>query len=127
MYPEAIHHGDWSISEFLQMLTRLISKMDRSSMNLYHTKIFDQCLLALDLRRQQPSSVKDIDAVEERVTNAFVMLTMKLTEAMFRPLFIQSLEWAEMEFERDCSGTLKNIDRIISLYKLINKLVEQHR
>ncbi|XP_058086889.1 uncharacterized protein At3g06530 isoform X2 [Magnolia sinica] len=127
IYPEAVKCGESSISVAFEMLASTISTMDRSSVGTYHAKIFEQCLLALDLRRQHPISVQNIDMVEQSVIHAIIVLTMKLTETMFRPLFIRSLEWAESELEEFGSSKSRNLSRSISFYKLVNKLAEQHR
>lgn len=127
IYPEAVKAGESSLSIAFEMLANIIGIMDRSSVGSYHAKIFEQCLLGLDLRRQQPVSVKNVDVVEQSVINATIVLTMKLTETMFKPLFIRSLEWAESDV--DVSGCMEsgNFDRTISFYRLVNKLAEQHR
>nr|GFB84727.1 hypothetical protein [Tanacetum cinerariifolium] len=91
IYSEAIKFGDSSLSITFQMLGNFISTMDRSSISAYYLNIFDMCLLALDLRRQHPASITNTTAVEKDVINAMVVLTMKLTENMFKPLFIRSL------------------------------------
>ncbi|KVI04528.1 hypothetical protein Ccrd_017155 [Cynara cardunculus var. scolymus] len=91
IYSEAIKCGNSALSITFQMLGNFISTMDRLSISAYYLNIFDLCLLALDLRRQHPASVENIAAVEKDVINAMVALTMKLTENMFKPLFIRSL------------------------------------
>ncbi|KAJ4955279.1 hypothetical protein NE237_012062 [Protea cynaroides] len=127
IYPEAVKSGDSSLKTAFEMLASLVGVMDRSSVGSYHAKIFEQCFLALDLRRQRPVSVNNVDAVELSVIHAMVVLTMKLTETMFKPLFIRSLEWAESEVEGNGHMGGRNLDRAISFYRLINKLAEQHR
>lgn len=108
------------------MLASAISTMDRSSIGSYHARIFEQCLLALDLRRQHPVSVTDIDMVEQSVIHTIIVLTMKLTETLFRPLFIRCLEWAESGLD-ESELSNRNLDRPISFFKLVSKLAEQHR
>nr|XP_043631361.1 uncharacterized protein At3g06530 isoform X2 [Erigeron canadensis] len=126
IYSEAIKSGDSGLSITFQMLGNLISKMDRSSISTYYLNIFDMCLLALDLRRQNPASVKNITAVEKDVINAMVALTMKLTENMFKPLFIRCVEWSEfVEHSEDLAHA--DIDRAISFFSLIHKLIDSHR
>lgn len=127
LYTRAAQCGEASLSLTFQMLGCLIGVMDRPSIGTYHVKIFEQCLVALDLRRLLPESVKDINVVEQSVIHAITVLTMKLTETMFRPLFLHSLEWAESEVETSQSLTTKSLDRAISFYELVNKLAEQHR
>lgn len=127
IYSEAIKSGDSSLSIAFEMLGNLVGTMDRTSVGAYHAKIFDLCLVALDLRRQKPLSVRNIDDVEKNVINAMIVLTMKLTETMFKPLFIRSIEWSESNVEESESAGSTNIDRSLSFYGLVNKLAESHR
>jgi U3 small nucleolar RNA-associated protein 10 len=98
--------------------------MDRLAVGTYHSKIYEHCLAALDLRHQHPDSLKNINMVEQSIINAIISLTMKLTEGTFRPLFLHTLEWAESEVE---SSSKKSLDRAIVFYKLVNNLAEKHR
>ncbi|MED6160063.1 hypothetical protein PIB30_047925 [Stylosanthes scabra] len=125
LYSAAVEAGDKSLTIVFDMLATLVGTMDRSTIVAFHVKSFDLCLAALDLRRHSPPSVQNIDAVEKGVMNAMVALTLKLTESMFRPLFIKSIEWAESEVEETASGG--SIDRAISFYGMVNKLTESHR
>ncbi|MBA0732095.1 hypothetical protein Gogos_016206 [Gossypium gossypioides] len=127
IYLGAVKSGDSSLVIAFQMLADLVSKMDRTSVSGSYGKIFDQCMVALDLRRQHPVTVQTIDAVEKSVINAIVSLTMKLTENMFKPLFAKSIEWAETQIQDVAGSGTMNIDRAISFYSLVNKLVENHR
>ncbi|KAK3033239.1 hypothetical protein RJ639_033119 [Escallonia herrerae] len=127
VHSEAIKAGDLSLSIAFDMLGSIVGNMDKSSIGAYHAKIFDLCLLALDLRRQQPFSIKNIDIVEKRIINAIIVLTMKLTETMFRPLFIRSIEWSESNLEESESTGSANMGRAISFYGLVNRLAESHR
>lgn len=125
LYPVAVDAGDKSLTIVFDMLAMLIGTMDRSSIVALHEKIFDICLVALDLRRQSPLSIQNIDVVEKGVMNAMIALTLKLTESMFKPLFIKSIEWAESEVDETVSAG--SIDRAISFYGMVNKLAENHR
>ncbi|PIN11747.1 hypothetical protein CDL12_15648 [Handroanthus impetiginosus] len=127
MYSDAIKSGESSLSIVFEMLGSLVSSMDRSSVGVYHARIFDLCLLALDLRHQNPASIQNIDVVEQNVINAVVTLTMKLTETMFRPLFIKTMEWSGLNVESDADTPGKANSRAISFYSLVNKLAESHR
>lgn len=127
IYSEAVQSGDSSLAIGFEMLAKLVRTMDRSSIYGYYTNIFDLCLLALDLRRQHPLSIQDIDVVEKSVISATISLTMKLTETLFKPLFIRSIEWADSDVEETASTGRMNIDRAISFYSLVNKLAENHR
>ncbi|XP_059305010.1 uncharacterized protein At3g06530 isoform X2 [Lycium ferocissimum] len=126
-YSDAILFGDSSVSIAFEMIQNLVAAMDRSSVGAYHVRIFDLCLQALDLRRQHPAAVRNIDAVEKNVINTVVALTMKLTEKMFKPLFTRSIEWSESIVEENENAGTKSIDRSIAFYGLVNSLAESHR
>ncbi|KAI3919122.1 hypothetical protein MKW98_016675 [Papaver atlanticum] len=127
VYTKAVQSGESSLSVTFGMLSNLIGTMDRSAIGMYHVRIFELCLLALDLRRESPVSVKRVDIVEESVIDSMIVLSLKLTENMFKPLFLRSLEWAESEVEGPGSTESRKLDRTISFYRLISKLVERHR
>lgn len=128
IYSEALKAGDSSVSIAFDMLGNLVRIMDKPSITAYHTKIFDLCLLALDVRRQHPVSITGVDAVEKNVTSTMISLTMKLTETMFKPLFIKCIEWAESIVGNDNEGAESpSTERAISFYGLVNKLAENHR
>lgn len=127
IYSRAVQSGDSSLEIAFEMLANLIGSMDKSSVSGYHANIFELCFLALDLRRQHPLSVQNIDVVEKSVINAMIALTMKLTETMFKPLFIRSIEWAESDVVETESMGSSNIDRAITFYSLVNRLAESHR
>ena len=125
LYPAAVEAGDKSLTIVFDMLTTFIGTMDRSSIVAFHGKIFDFCLVALDLRRRNCPSVQNIDLVENGVKNAMLTLTLKLTESMFKPLFIKSIEWVESVLDETVSAG--SMDRAISFYGMVNKLAENHR
>lgn len=127
MYSDAIKSGESSLLIVFEMLGNLVSSMDRSSVGAYHAKVFDLCLIALDIRHQNPASVQNINTVEQYVISAIVTLTMKLTETMFRPLFVKTIEWSGLNVQGDGSSAGNNYSRAISFYSLVNKLAESHR
>lgn len=122
LYDDGLRSGKSSLSILFEMLQQIIVTMDKSATLAYHVQIFDFCLLALDLRCQQPPSISDVSVVEERVIDSLVCLTDKLTEAMFKTHFIKSIEWSGSNVDEN-----KYICRAMSFYALINKLAERHR
>ncbi|GLT39857.1 hypothetical protein SLA2020_140240 [Shorea laevis] len=127
IYSGAVDAGDSSLVIAFEMLANLVNKLDRASVGSSYRKIFDQCLLALDLRNQSPVSMENINVVEKNIIDAIIALTMKLTETMFKPLFFKIIEWVETEVEDIGGMGSTNIDRAVSLYGLVNKLAENHR
>ncbi|KAL0744259.1 hypothetical protein Bca4012_085772 [Brassica carinata] len=126
IYDEAVSSGDASLVIAFDMLENLVAKMDRASVVCNHAKIFDQCLAALDIRRQNPATIQNVDDAERSVINATVTLTKKLTESEFKPLFIRSIDWAESDIVDGSGNENKSVDRSISFYGLVNRLCEAH-
>ncbi|KAF2610788.1 hypothetical protein F2Q70_00009686 [Brassica cretica] len=126
IYDEAVTCGDASLVIAFDMLENLVAKMDRASVVCNHAKIFDQCLVALDIRRQSPATIQNVDDAERSVINATVTLTKKLTESEFKPLFIRSIDWAESDIVDGSGNENKSVDRSISFYGLVNRLCESH-
>ncbi|KAL2932885.1 hypothetical protein RDABS01_016004 [Bienertia sinuspersici] len=127
VYPKAVKAGDLSLSAVFELLKNFVSKMDKSLVSSYHANIFDLCMLALDLRSQHLVSIKNINFVEKHVISSIIALTMKLTETMFKPLFIRSIEWVESNSAEDDYMENRTIGRALSFYGLVNKLAESHR
>ncbi|KAJ4840356.1 hypothetical protein Tsubulata_007625 [Turnera subulata] len=127
IYSDAVKSGDSSVTVVFEMMTSMVGMMDRSSIGGYHGRIFDLCLHGLDLRCQSPASIENIDSVEKSILDATISLSMKLTESMFRPLFIRSIEWTESFSEESSGKHFATSDRAISFYRLVNRLAESHR
>ena len=51
-------------------------------------------LQVLDVRRQQPEAIADIPAIEAAAVQLLTQLTLKLSEARFKPMFLRLLDWA---------------------------------
>ncbi|KAJ4893034.1 Uncharacterized protein Rs2_19828 [Raphanus sativus] len=126
IYDEAVSSGDASLVIAFDMLENLVAKLDRASIVCNHAKIFDQCLAALDIRRQNPATIQNVDDAERSVINATVTLTKKLTESEFKPLFIRSIDWAESDIVDGSGNENKSVDRSLSFYGLVNRLCEAH-
>ncbi|XP_074584883.1 uncharacterized protein At3g06530 [Curcuma longa] len=127
IYSSALECGEWSLSLVFRMLSDMISSMDRPAIGKYHVKIYEHCLIALDLRRQLPKSIKNINMVEQSVIQAMIKLSMKLSEPMFNPLFLHSLEWADLKLEECDLVKTGSLNRNISFYYLVNELLTHQR
>ncbi|KAL9235552.1 hypothetical protein vseg_010302 [Gypsophila vaccaria] len=125
VYVKAVESGDQSVCAVFELLKNFVTNMDKSSVSGYHRNIFDFCMLALDLRSQHVASLENVNAVEKYVIDAMISLSMKMTESMFKPLFIGCIEWVESKMEEDAAA--RNISRAVSFYGLVNKLSENHR
>eukprot|EP00198_Chlamydomonas_reinhardtii_P004646 XP_001693982.1 nucleolar protein [Chlamydomonas reinhardtii] len=68
-----------------------------------------------------------IDAVEAAATRALVALTMKLSEARFKPMFLRLLEWASTVSVPEGSAEPSYLGRMVALYGAVNALTDRLR
>ncbi|CAM6046465.1 unnamed protein product [Sphagnum compactum] len=126
-YNRALDSGAEVTCALFQMMAALAAKLDRTSVLSYHSKIFNTCLMALDLRHNRPQSFHSMTEVETSVVNTLVALILKLSESSFKPLFVSLLEWAQSNLTHTDTGTSYNVNRNIAFYKLVNQLTEKLR
>ncbi|KAG0589672.1 hypothetical protein KC19_1G038600 [Ceratodon purpureus] len=126
-YEKSLTVGHEATTALFDMIASVASRMDRSSVPLYHTKIFHVCLRALDLRCNMPSSFASIAGVEKSVIQAFCSLSLKLSENSFKPLFINVIDWAQTSPAEDGGLSGTHLDRRISFFGLVHQLLEKLR
>lgn len=126
-YSRALATGELALRALFQMLGALATKLDRASVLLCYSRIFNLCLQALDLRRTRPKNLTAIASVESLVVSALVSLILKLSENSFKPLFVSLLEWAQMNAVNEGRPLTNYADRNIAFYKLVNQLTEKLR
>ena len=78
----------------LAMAQRTIEQMDPTTAAQYADVCFTFLLKALDLRQKRPAHLPGLDTVEQGGVAVLLALTMKLSEAKFKPLFLRLLAWA---------------------------------
>lgn len=125
-YEQSLTIGHEATTALFNMIATVASKMDRTSVPLYHTKIFHVCLRALDLRCNRPSNVFSIAGVEKSVIEAFSSLSLKLSENSFKPLFINVIDWAQTTPVED-GGLSGTVSRRFSFFGLVHQLLEKLR
>lgn len=125
-YEQSLITGPEATSALFDMVAAVASTMDRASVSLYHVKVFNACLRALDLRCNRPSGFASIEGVEKSVIGALSSIVLKLSENSFKPLFVSLLDWAQTSsVENGLSGT--QLDRRISFFGLVHQLLEKLR
>lgn len=126
-YEQSLVIGHEATSALFDMLAAVASRMDRPSVLLYHLKIFNVSLRALDLRGNRPSSFTSIAEVEKSVIGSLSSLVLKLSENSFKPLFVSLLDWAQTS-SVDNGGLLgSHLSRRISFFALVHQLLEKLR
>ena len=75
------------------MAQRTIEQMDPTTAAHHADLCFTFLLRALDLRQKRPASLPALQSVEQGSVGVLLALTMKLSEAKFKPLFLRLLDW----------------------------------
>ena len=78
----------------LAMAQRTMEQMDPATAAQHADACFTFLLKALDLRQKRPTHLPDLDVIEQGSVAVLLALTMKLSEAKFKPLFLRLLDWA---------------------------------
>ena len=105
-WPVAIENGVEAASQALDMLSNSFKRTTKASVVALADQISDLFTQMLDLRRVQFTqrdedsySDEEVSAVENKVNQVAIEFIYKLNDTVFRPLFLQWIEWAVK-----CSG-----------------------
>ena len=86
--------GEAATVSLLAMAQRTVEQMDPLTAAQHADTIFTFLLKALDLRQKRPADLPHLDVAEQGSVAVLLALTMKLSEAKFKPLFLRLLDWA---------------------------------
>lgn len=116
----------------LDMVGAAAAAMEAKVAAQYADALFNFLLRALDVRQRRPAALvahsdAAIDAVEAAATRALVALTMKLSEARFKPMFLRLLEWASTVSVPEGSAEPSYLGRMVALYGAVNALTDRLR
>lgn len=92
--PLVTQEGEAATVSLLAMAQRTIEQMDAVTASQHSDACFTFLLRALDLRQKRPAHLSGLDAIEQGSVAVLLALTMKLSEAKFKPLFLRLLDWA---------------------------------
>ena len=76
----------------LQMVSLAVGRMQTAVAASHAEALWSFLLHALDARQQHPGP--SVHLVEAAATELLVKVTLKLSEARFKPLFLRLLDWA---------------------------------
>jgi U3 small nucleolar RNA-associated protein 10 len=134
--------GDLYVHLFcLDVVQLSIRSMDKQKTLSYHKQIFRFLVTFFDVRRQcrvSPNtwslSSEEIEQVESRSVGVFIRLVFRLSEAVFRPLFLRLCDWAlvdladeeseENDSDQDESRAQIRARQVI-LFKVLNALLQE--
>ncbi|XP_058059727.1 HEAT repeat-containing protein 1 homolog [Anopheles bellator] len=120
-YHDLIEDGQLlAIGPLMRLLSTTFGKLQSSDFGAIRGELAELFLTALQLRCNHATSDKfslaEVDAAEEHVIKAFVVLILKLSESTFRPLFYQVFEWSIRESSSN--------DRAITFFNLCSHVAE---
>ncbi|KAG2446493.1 hypothetical protein HYH02_008484 [Chlamydomonas schloesseri] len=116
----------------LDMVGAAAAAMEAKVAAQYADALFNFLLRALDVRQRRPAALAAhgdaaLDAVEAAAVRALVALTMKLSEARFKPLFLRLLEWASTVSVPEGGSEPSYLGRMVALYGAVNALTDRLR
>ncbi|KAG2433890.1 hypothetical protein HXX76_008243 [Chlamydomonas incerta] len=116
----------------LDMVGAAAAAMEAKVAAQYADALFNFLLRALDVRQRRPAALvahgdAAVDAVEAAATRALVALTMKLSEARFKPMFLRLLEWASTVSVPEGGSEPSYLGRMVALYGAVNALTDRLR
>eukprot|EP01094_Clydonella_sp_ATCC50884_P025908 TRINITY_DN6965_c0_g1_i1.p1 TRINITY_DN6965_c0_g1~~TRINITY_DN6965_c0_g1_i1.p1 ORF type:complete len:1299 (-),score=493.84 TRINITY_DN6965_c0_g1_i1:110-3871(-) len=94
----AVSNGVPSTRALLRLLGQASQRMQHSDVSEHCTKLFAFFIELFDLRSAKLGAhVSDIAAIEREIVDSFMFFVLQLDEVLFRPLFVKTLEWAELD------------------------------
>lgn len=109
----------------LAMAQRTIEQMDPTTAAQHADLCFTFLLRALDLRQKRPASLPVLQSVEQGSVGVLLALTMKLSEAKFKPLFLRLLDWGGTP--PAAQPDAKPLGRQVALFTAVLGLTERLR
>ena len=120
-----LQEGEAATVSLLAMAQRTIEQMDPTTAAQHADLCFTFLLRALDLRQKRPASLPVLQTVEQGSVGVLLALTMKLSEAKFKPLFLRLLDWGGTP--PAAQPNAKPLGRQVALFTAVLGLTERLR
>ena len=120
-----LQEGEAATVSLLAMAQRTIEQMDPATAAQHSDPCFTFLLRALDLRQKRPASLPALGPVEQGSVSVLLALTMKLSEAKFKPLFLRLLDWGSTP--PAAQPEAKPLGRQVALFTAVLGLTERLR
>ncbi|KAA6423835.1 MAG: U3snoRNP10 and NUC211 domain-containing protein, partial [Trebouxia sp. A1-2] len=124
-YDGAVKEGEAATVSLLAMAQRAMEQMDSATAAQHADACFTFLLKALDLRQKRPAHLPALDVIEQGSVAVLLALTMKLSEAKFKPLFLRLLDWASTP--PAAQPDAKPLGRQVALFTAVLGLIERLR
>lgn len=82
------------MQQLLEMAEQTLEGLKPAAAGGHADSLWGIALRALDLRLSRPAGVPRVERAEVAAVRLLVKLTLKLSEARFKPLFLRLLDWA---------------------------------
>eukprot|EP00112_Aurelia_sp_Birch-Aquarium-sp1_P006370 Seg1704.8 transcript_id=Seg1704.8/GoldUCD/mRNA.D3Y31 product="HEAT repeat-containing protein 1" protein_id=Seg1704.8/GoldUCD/D3Y31 len=116
-FDQIVQSKKHSTSSLMEITQIAIESMPRDSIKTNHSKILSLFLKAFDIRTlNSDKSEPELKNIEGSIITAFCSLVMKLSENIFRPMFIKILSWSANE---------EKPDRLLTFYRLCGSIAEK--
>lgn len=89
-----LQEGGASVVELLRMTTSTIESLTPQVATVHCSAVWAFALKVLAFRQETPKGVLAVRPVEDAAIRLVLALTLKLTEATFKPLFLRLIDWA---------------------------------
>ncbi|KAJ1931122.1 snoRNA-binding rRNA-processing protein utp10, partial [Linderina macrospora] len=91
---EACKQGPAVIVPFVQFVGRTGGSIQRTQLLQFYKPLFKFFLSVFDIARNPAIPVTDARAIEDTTLDAFMRFVVKLSENLFKPLFLSFVDWA---------------------------------
>lgn len=122
----AVSSGPTATKEILDVVILAIDKHPKSATSKNVGILSKLLYRAFDLRREQQAEETSaqfeetqLQTIEDLVNNVAIKMIFKLNDTIFRPLFMEIVEWATNDISK--SDTKGRILRLTSFYKFLQK------
>ena len=80
--------------ELLQLVTRTVRELPPEDAAVNADGIWSFSLKVLSFRQEPPAGITAVRPIEDAAIALVLALTLKLTEPIFKPLFLRLVDWA---------------------------------
>eukprot|EP00163_Fabomonas_tropica_P017307 TRINITY_DN3078_c0_g1_i2.p1 TRINITY_DN3078_c0_g1~~TRINITY_DN3078_c0_g1_i2.p1 ORF type:complete len:2172 (+),score=638.68 TRINITY_DN3078_c0_g1_i2:356-6871(+) len=110
LYKHALSQGEASLVHYLDFVNAICKRIDASRVKALYRTLAKFFLSAFDFRRLHASSVPAPDRIENLIVETFCSFVLKLSESLFKPLFVKIVEWYQVNpaVPADDPSTLPN-------------------
>lgn len=118
LHEEVMRDSNMSLKAYFEIVGETTMQMKPDEIATFHKQLYKFFVVSLDGRGEWPNTRSEVDVFdgETMLLNAFVQFVMKMNESMFKPLFLNIVEWG--------TNHALQPSRRDMLYKVCNRLLD---